>query len=267
MQNQLIDIMRNLDTHPVFQNDYFKFVKENQMTPELYAMHRANFFFRTMATVMGIAHVCAAAASHHDQDTLILFSFILNEECGDGKKSHCHERLMEDSHNLYGQLEFDLPGLSVKDLEGRADGSRDEEAHALVISETKDYRIKINALLTKNYPTMLGVAYALETHASVMLTCFREMFNLNRKHLDHDAFSRQVEIYFNCHLDSGVEDRHASDAQQCVLNNCTSQSSLEDIQYGIDNTLAIQHAMWNGMYRQAKHQQAKQYQARHCLNS
>lgn len=253
MKNQLLDYMNSLEAHPVFDNDYFKLVKESRMTPQLYAVHRANFFFRTMATVIGIAHVCAAAASNHDQDTLILFSYILNEECGDGQKSKCHELLMAQSHNLYGQFEFDLPALTVRDLEGRRDGLRNEKAYSLVIDETKDYRTKINALLTRNYPTMLGVAYALETHASVMLTCFRDMFNLNRKYLDKDDFVRKVEIYFNCHLDSGVEDRHASDAQQCVLNNCTSEAALADIRHGIDATLEIQHAMWNGMYWQAAH--------------
>lgn len=252
MKQQLLTYMNSLEAHPVFDNDYFKLVKENGMTPQLYAMHRANFFFRTMATVIGIAHVCAAAAKNHDQDTLILFSYILNEECGDGQKSKCHELLMESSHNLYGQFEFDLPALTVGDLESR-DGSRNEKAYGLVIDETKDYRTKINALLAMNYPTMLGVAYALETHASVMLTCFRGMFNLNRKYLDKGDFVRKVEVYFNCHLDSGVEDRHASDAQQCVLNNCTSEAALADIRHGIDATLEIQHAMWNGMYRQAAH--------------
>ncbi|HEX8615480.1 MAG TPA: iron-containing redox enzyme family protein [Telluria sp.] len=251
MKHQLLDHMKSVEAHPVFDNDYFRFVKENPITPQLYAVHRANFFFRTMATVIGIAHVCAAAASNHDQDTLILFSYILNEECGDGQQSKCHELLMEQSHNLFGQFEFDLPALKVRDLEGRPDGSRDEHAYKLVIDETKEYRTKIHALLTRNYPTMLGVAYALETHASIMLTCFREMFNLNRKHLEKDDFVRKVEIYFNCHLDSGVEDRHASDAQQCVLNNCVSEADLADIKHGIDATLEIQHAMWNGMYRRA----------------
>jgi hypothetical protein len=252
MRTKLLDYMNSLEAHPVFDNDYFRLVKESRMTPQLFAAHRANFFFRTMATVIGIAQVCASAASNHDQDTLVLFSYILNEECGDGQKSQCHELLMEQSHNLYGHFEFDLPPLTVRDLEGRRDGLRNEEAYGLVLDETKAYRTTINALLSRNYATMLGVAYALETHASVMLTCFREMFNLNRKHLGEDDFVRKVEVYFNCHLDSGVEDRHASDAQQCVLNNCTSEAALADIKHGIDATLAIQHAMWNGMHRQAE---------------
>ncbi|MEB0118947.1 iron-containing redox enzyme family protein [Undibacterium sp. RTI2.2] len=251
MQQQLLSYMNELADHPVFTNDYFKLLKETKLTPTLFAIHRANFFYRTMATVIGIAHICGHAAKEHDQDTLILFSYILNEECGDGKKSHCHELLMENSHNLYGQFEFDLPALKVRDLEGRRDGTRNDKAFALVIEETKDYRSKVNQLLGMNYRTMLGVAYALETHASIMLTHFRDAFGASRHNLDQKRNTHDVEVYFNCHLDSGVEDRHAADAQQCVLNNCSSEADLADIIYGIDQTLKIQHHMWNGMYRHA----------------
>ncbi|MDC8759597.1 iron-containing redox enzyme family protein [Janthinobacterium fluminis] len=251
MKNTLLNYMSGLENHPVFDNDYFKLLKTEKLTPPLYASHRANFFFRTMATVMGIAHICANAAQNHDQDTLILFSYILNEECGNGDKSQCHELLMEQSHNMYGQLEFDLPPLRVKDAEASRLNPRDDNSDSLIIDETRDYRSKINALLTRNYPTMLGVAYALETHASIMLTNFRDMFSFNRSHMDKNEYTRKVEIYFNCHLDSGVEDRHAADAQQCVVNNCVSESALADIMYGIDETLKIQHAMWNGMHRKA----------------
>lgn len=97
MQSQLLNYINTLECHPVFNNDYFKLLKQRKLTPQLYAMHRANYFFRTMATVVGIAHICANAASEHDQDTLILFSYILNEECGNGQKLHCHEILMEQA--------------------------------------------------------------------------------------------------------------------------------------------------------------------------
>jgi hypothetical protein len=251
MQQQLERKMNTLADHPVFSNDYFKLLKETKLTPALFSVHRANFFYRTMATVIGIAHICGHAAKEHDQDTLILFSYILNEECGDGKKSHCHELLMESSHNLYGQFEFDLPALKVRDLEGRRDGTCNNNALALVIEETKDYRAKVNQLLGMNYRIMLGVAYALETHASIMLSNFREAFGANRQNLDQKQYVHDVEIYFNCHLDSGVEDRHAADARQCVLNNCSSEADLAEIIYGIDQTLKIQHHMWDGMYRRA----------------
>lgn len=251
MQQQLLSHMDGLADHRVFSNDYFKLLQDTRLTPALFAVHRANFFYRTMATVIGIAHVCSHAAKEHDQDTLILFSYILNEECGDGNKSRCHELLMEHSHNLYGRCEFDLPALTVRDLEGRRDGTRDERAYALVIDETRAYRARINQLLGMNYRTMLGVAYALETHASVMLTHFRDAFGASRRRLEPHAYTRDVEIYFNCHLDSGVEDRHAADARQCVLNNCASAADLADIIDGIDRTLEVQHHMWDGMYRAA----------------
>lgn len=251
MRNELMLHMKEIEQHPVFRNDYFRLLRETAFTPSVYAMHRANFYFRTMATVMGIAHICAAAAAHHDQDTLILFSYILNEECGEGDRARCHELLMEQAHNVFGRAEFDLAPLRVGQLEGRDDSMLDPAAAGLVLEESRHYRRQIHALLTRNYPTMLGVAYALETHASVMLTECREMFRRQRKHMAQDAFTRQVEVYFNCHLESGVEDRHAADAQQCILNNCVSESTLADIRHGIDATLAVQLTMWDGMYRQA----------------
>lgn len=245
--------MQAVAHHPVFDNDYFRLIRSTRFTPDLYAMHRANFFFRTMATVMGIAHICAAAAKHHDQDTLILFAYILNEECGEGDPNRCHELLMEQSHNLFGSSEFGLSPLHVRELEGGDQSVHDAISARLVIEETHTYRREINTLLSKNYATTLGVAYALETHASIMLTQCREMFRHNRRTMDTGSFERNVEVYFNCHLESGVEDRHASDAQQCILNNCISASTLTDIRHGIDATLEIQLAMWNGMYERALH--------------
>lgn len=78
MKKTLQNYMNNLEGNPVFNNDYFRLVNEKKLTPALYELHRANFFYRTMATVMGIAHICGAAAANHDQDTLILFAYILN---------------------------------------------------------------------------------------------------------------------------------------------------------------------------------------------
>lgn len=253
MKNELMRHMKEVENYPVFSNRYFELIRSIPLTPDLYALHRANFFFRTMATVIGIAHICAAAAQHHDQDTLILFSYILNEECGEVDKACCHERLMEQSHNLFGECEFDLMPLRVRELESGHDHVLNEAVASLVIEETHLYRRTIDELLRKNYPTMLGVAYALETHASIMLTQCREMFRLNRRQMDEKIFKRKVEVYFNCHLENGVEDRHASDAQQCILKNCMSASDLVDIRHGIDATLGVQLAMWNGMYRRAMH--------------
>ncbi len=60
---------------------------------------------------------------------------------------------------------------------------------------------------------MLGVAYALELHASVMLTIFRDAFSLSRCYMDEESYKSKVEIYFNVHIDNWVEDRHATDAK------------------------------------------------------
>lgn len=249
-QVKLISYMDSIQNHPVFSNAYFTLLEKVKFTPTLYAYHRANFFFRTMATVMGIAYICAQAAANHDQDTLILFAYILNEECGEGDKFRCHELLMEQSHNKFGDVEFGLPPLKVKKSE-ESKLNDDANSPQLVIQETKNYRDKISELLQRSYPTILGVAFALETHASHMLTHFRSAFALSRSKLNDSEYKHDVEIYFNCHLENGVEDRHAADAKQCIINNCTSIEVLNDIIFGVEETLKIQSKMWDGMYAKA----------------
>lgn len=243
-KSSLLNYTHTMKQHPVFQNTYFHFLKSYKFTPELYALHRANFFFRTEATVKSVAHVCANAASQDDHDTLLLFSYILNEECGNGDKSHCHELLMEQSHNIYGAEEYQLAPLKVKE-------ARLQYPNGLILHETKDYREKINALLNQSYATSLGVAYALETHASYMLSNLRDIFSINRTLMNEKMYKSNVEVYFNVHLDSGIEDRHSEDSKQCILNNCQSDRALSDIIYGIEQTFKIQQTMWKGMHQKA----------------
>jgi hypothetical protein len=267
MQEELSRYMDTLPRHPVFDNEYFKLLRVEKLTPKQYEVHRANFFYRTMATVMGIAHICSAAAQHHDQKTLILFAYILNEECGDGEQSRCHEQLMEQAHNLFGYQEYGSAALRVQDLESAMPESRNEDAFSLVTAETKAYREQLNVMMAKNYPTMLGVAYALETHASIMLSEFRNMFDKNRTQMTEVDYKRMVQIYFNCHLESGVEDRHASDARQCILSNCRDATSLADIIYGIEGTLEAQLNMWNGMYNRITQENIAATGHAHAVNA
>jgi hypothetical protein len=244
-RNALLNYTENLASHAVFQNNYFDFLKLHKFSAKLYEFHRANFFFRTEATVKSVANVCAKAASEDDQDTLILFSYILNEECGEGDKQRSHELLMEQSHNTYGDSEFNLAPLKVKD-------AKFLYPNGLIIKETKHYREKVNILLNKNYATMLGAAFALETHASFMLSNLREIFSISQNVMRLSEYKNRVEVYFNVHLDSGIEDRHAADCKRCILNNCNSEQDLFDIMHGINEMLSLQKIMWDGMYHKAK---------------
>jgi hypothetical protein len=151
---------------------------------------------------------------------------------------------MEQSHNIYGKAEFNLAPLKVQ-------AARLEYPSGLVIPETKKYRDKIKILLNQNYRVMLGVAYALETHADFMLSNLREIFSLSRTVMDKIEYKKLVEVYFNVHLDNDIELRHSEDSKQCILNNCTSAEALADIIYGIDETCKIQQAMWSAMHLKA----------------
>ncbi|MFJ8622100.1 iron-containing redox enzyme family protein [Kitasatospora sp. NPDC093550] len=242
LQDQVAELMDDLGKHRVYGNDYFRMLRDDPWTGSAYDVHRANFFHRTEGTVKGIAHVCAQAAARDDRHTLVLFSHILNEETGDGRAEHCHEVLMENAHNHYGSVEFGLPPLTVRE-------SRDSD---LVIPATVAYRDRTLELLVGNYHRMLGVAMALESHADPMLQTCRAAFRNARKHLPEEEFVDTVEVYFNVHVgDQGVEERHAADARQCVLNNCRTEAELAEVAYGAQQTLDVQLAMWTAMSKAA----------------
>jgi Iron-containing redox enzyme len=239
LHDRVTSLMDDLERHPVYDNDYFKLLENSSWNSQTYDFHRANFFHRTEGTVKGIAHVCARAAANDDRDTLILFSYILNEETGNGKAAACHEVLMENAHNLHGQVEFGLPPLLVKEARNSS----------LIIPETVAYRERTLELLSASYHRMLGVVMALESHADKMLQICRTAFRNSRNKLPQSEFVNKVEIYFNVHIANGVEERHAADAKQCVMNNCHTDADVAEIAYGATETLNIQLEMWNAMYK------------------
>ncbi|HEY6174768.1 MAG TPA: hypothetical protein VIX73_10005 [Kofleriaceae bacterium] len=241
-QDRINSMMEDLEHHPVYSNDYFKYLQIARWNRHTYDFHRANFFHRTEGTVKGIAHVCARAAANDDRDTLILFAYILNEETGNGNPAHCHEVFMENAHNLHGQVEFDLAPLLVKEARNSN----------LIIEETVAYRKRTLELLGGGYHRMLGVVMALESHADKMLQICRTAFRASRNKLAKSDFVDQVEIYFNSHVGNGVEERHAADARTCVVNNCRSEADIAEIEYGATETLDIQLKMWNAMYKRTR---------------
>ncbi|MCL1487591.1 MAG: iron-containing redox enzyme family protein [Marinobacter sp.] len=237
--SNLNDFFEGLSTHPVFNNDYFQYIKENKWNPQTYELYRANFFYRTELTVKGIAHVCARSAAVNDMDTLILFAYILSEETGFGNKAHCHEFFMENALNIYGETEFSLAPTKVQEA----------KYSEYIIPETVAYRERIQELISDSYPRMLGVAMALETHADIMLTNFRDAFRKNRKKLPEDVYQNKVEVYFNSHVESGVEERHAEDARMCVINNCKTREDYNEIKHGALGAIEVQQEMWDAMYQ------------------
>jgi hypothetical protein len=243
IHQELDSLMRELELHRVYQNDYFRLLKKANWSKESYALHRANFFYRTELTVKSIAQVCARASAEDDVATLTLFSYILNEETGNGQLKNCHALLMEKSHNLFGQVVFGLEPLAVVKAKNSP----------LIIAGTVKYRQRIAELASGSYQRLLGVAMALESHAEKMLTQFRDAFRVYAGQFHGEQFVREVEVYFNVHLNGGVEERHASDARQCVAGNCQTVEDLSEIAYGAHQTLEVQAEMWADMYRQMIH--------------
>lgn len=236
--SQLVD---ELETHPVYGNDYFKLLCNTPWTKEAYALHRANFFYRTELTVKAIAQVCARSAEENDTRTLILFSYILNEECGNGEFKHCHAVLMERCHNLFGSTVFGLEPLPVISA----------SSSPLIIEATNRYRQRIRELCSGSYQRMLGVAVALESHADKMLTNCRTAFRMYADKFERSQFVNDVEVYFNAHLNEGVEQRHAADARDCARRNCRNAEDLAEIAYGARETLKVQLVMWQELHEVA----------------
>src|SRR5882672_1804487 len=154
LRDDLDRVLDELEHHPVFANPYFDLLRSGAWDRESYELHRANFFYRTELTVKAIAHVCARAAAADDQDTLILFAYILDEECGKGRRVACHALLMEQAHNLFGEIEFGLPALPVEQA----------KHHPGILPETREYRDRLHGLISGSYHHMLGVVMALESH-------------------------------------------------------------------------------------------------------
>jgi hypothetical protein len=230
-----------LNDHPVFSNNYFDFLQTTSWNAITYELHRANFFYRTELTVKAIAQACGRAALQDDMNSLILFSHILSEECGNGNPLRHHGLLMAQAHNIFGRVEFAVPQLSLKDA----------KSHPLIAEETQQYRDRMQELINSSYLCLLGALMFLERHAEIMLFSFRTAFRKNHQKMDSSEYRKKVEIYFNCHLDNGLEERHARDARQCVLNNYHSNYDFSEIRYGVMEAAEAQLNMWNALYRKA----------------
>jgi len=246
-QENLDKLCAEIEAHPVYANSYFYSLQNARWTKETYALHRANFFYRTELTVKAIAHVCARAADADDVPTLILFAYILNEECGNGEAKNCHAVLMEGAHNLFGRAAFDLEPLAVT-----------AARHSPLITEgTNRYRKRMAELAGGSYQRLLGVTMALESHAEKMLTHCRTAFRRHAEYLDRAQFTREVEVYFNAHLDGGVEERHAADATDCVRRNCRTTADYDEVAYGAREMLNVQLDMWQDMSARVLELQAR----------
>lgn len=237
-QGDLSRLVEELENHRVYQNPYFELLRHSKWTKDTYELHRANFFYRTELTVKTIAHVCARSAEQEDQRTLILFSYILNEECGNGDLNLCHAVLMERAHNLFGQAVFGLDPLLVTESKNSP----------LIIEGTDRYRKRMSELCSSSYQRMLGVTMALESHAEKMLGHCRTAFRAYAERFERSVFVNQIEVYFNNHLNEGVEQRHADDARNCVIRNCRSPEDFAEIAYGAREALEVQLVMWQQLY-------------------
>jgi len=234
-------LVSELDHHPVFSNDYFSLLQTTKWNASTYELHRANFFYRTDLTVKAIAQACSRAALQDDMDTLVLFSQILSEECGNGNVLRHHGLLMAQAHNIFGRVEFAVPQLPLKEA----------KMHPLIMEETQQYRDTMQELINGSYPCLLGTLMFLEKHAEIMLLAFRTAFRKNHQQMEVSEYQKKVEIYFNCHLDNGLEERHAEDARQCVLNNYHNNYDFSEIRYGAVEAADAQFNMWDALYKKA----------------
>ena len=240
-QQSIADLSRSLASHPVFDTEYFTAICDYSWNKDGYAVHRANFFDRTALTVPAIATVCARAAEAGDQYTLTFFSYILSEESGNGDPERSHPLLMETSHNLFGENVFGLEPLRVCEAKDSA----------LIVQGTRQYKARLRRLCNGSYQRLLGTAMALELHAEHMLSHCRTAFRAHAARCRTSEFGRDIEVYFNVHL-NGVEARHAADARKCVEINCKTDGDVAELTAGAEETLAAQMEMWRDLHEKMK---------------
>lgn len=236
------ELLDQVNHHSVFNNEYFQALESDMpWEPNTYDAFRANFFRRIQLTRDVIAQACARAADEGDTPSLVLLANVLNEECGDGNIDFCHERLLEASFNNFGERIFGLAPLLLTDA----------RTSPLLNTETEEYHMIIRQLCSGSYQRMLGVLWAIETHAEPMLTTIRRGFRTLSGTIDPKEFVEKIEIYFNVHLNSGVEERHASDSLRCVTSNISSKQDFDEAMAGALGGLKAQETFWMGLIKQA----------------
>jgi hypothetical protein len=102
-------ILKEFESHPANNHEFFKYLEDlakQGITPEQFLVYRDNFFYRTDKTFLLLAIHAAKAINNHDYRALANVGRNFADEAGHGDLEAVHLKLLEEGHNLHGQIVF-----------------------------------------------------------------------------------------------------------------------------------------------------------------
>lgn len=217
--------------------DYLAQRSKVGFTAAQFSLYRDNYFYRTYRTVPCIAKVVESASKAADYITLSSAASNLFEESGSGQAQKSHPELLLYSHNQHAERVFQLPPTT---LIASLDSSH-------ILPEAREFtNVQSSLYYSFNHIEVLGANYAQEEAATEMLTSFMSaFFEPYQSYYNNGDFKNLIE-YFICHID-GLEERHADDARNCLLQWCKTEKDLEIAINSINKILSAQSNLWLGL--------------------
>lgn len=228
-------LVHRMFSHPFFS--YLRDLSKRGMTSTQFHVYRDNYLFRTFNTIPSLSCVLIKAAYHCDFATLASVGRNLYEETGEGISKQSHSFLLDQSHNIHGELVFSLDSLSLKDI----------HQSSLILDETYYFADEQKKLYTSShYGEVLGVMFGQEMAAESMLrTFYQTLFLPYTKYYSGSKFE-DVQAYFLCHL-NGTEERHGQDAREAAFHFCQTEQDIDIVLKAANAFLEIQAKLWDGL--------------------
>lgn len=243
-----------VDKNPLYQ--YLEESRERGFTAAQMAFFRENFFYRTKGTAISVALAIVSSLQAHDWISAAKISRNMFDEAGGGDPKNIHLLLLEECFNAHLGIVFGLPPLKMKDVE-----------EANITPATKRFRgLQSRTMKEGSYPEIMGRLWAHEREADQMLITFRDTLFENYKEFYKKEIYTEIVQYFAAHIESGVEERHARDAEEAAIKAIASHKvngryvfaeSSSNFAAGADEFAKSQNDMWKEWRRKLEAEENK----------
>ncbi|MCE3254726.1 MAG: hypothetical protein K0R25_220 [Rickettsiaceae bacterium] len=236
--------------HPFF--NYLEQKEEEGINSRQFEIFRANFFFRTNLTIVGLMKFALKAKHAEDLQTVSETMQNLGDETGHGNFMESHIKLLLDSYNQHGKRIFGLPTISsIKSVKHSEN----------LVPEALDYARSKKKAFSRSYPYLAGNIWAHELAADDMLKRFKNaFFTPYEGHYSPDEYESLIK-YFTLHsdeskADGNVEERHGQMAKDSAIRACKENlKNLSKVRDGGLEFLEAQSKLWDGMKRKMENVQ------------
>jgi hypothetical protein len=199
-----------------------------------FLLYRDNYFFRTYRTVPCISQLAESASLNGDYFTLQRAASNLFEESGANVTGKSHPELLMFSHNTHAAKIFDIGKLNLID----------SLSSTHILPETRQFTQTQLALYhSLNHMEVLGANYAQEEAATDMLNLFLSAFFAPYQSFYEEKEYQTLIEYFTCHVD-GLEERHADEAKECLLQWCKQKHDVQIAVAAVSRILEAQSNLW-----------------------